>query len=131
MKSAEWSKALVLKTGERASVPWVRIPPSPPFFKELPKNLIILNLYFTKRKYILCFFINYIINKFLHLFLYLITSLISLNIFSKELTFSVSGTIKLLLQLYIRFKKNFLFMKTSFNLKPILGYMVMVTVLEP
>ena len=30
---AEWSKAPVLKTGERASVPWVRIPPSPPFFK--------------------------------------------------------------------------------------------------
>ena len=29
---AEWSKAPVLKTGERASVPWVRIPPSPPFF---------------------------------------------------------------------------------------------------
>jgi hypothetical protein len=29
---AEWSNAPVLKTGVRASVPWVRIPPSPPYF---------------------------------------------------------------------------------------------------
>ncbi len=28
---AEWFKAPVLKTGERESVPWVRIPPLPPF----------------------------------------------------------------------------------------------------
>jgi hypothetical protein len=27
---AEWFKAAVLKTAERASVPWVRIPPRPP-----------------------------------------------------------------------------------------------------
>ena len=27
---AEWSIAAVLKTAERASVPWVRIPPPPP-----------------------------------------------------------------------------------------------------
>ena len=32
---AEWSIALVLKTSERASVPWVRIPPPPPFSLEL------------------------------------------------------------------------------------------------
>ncbi len=28
---AEWLKALVLKTSVRESVPWVRIPPCPPF----------------------------------------------------------------------------------------------------
>ena len=28
---AEWSKALVLKTSVRVSVPWVRIPLSPPY----------------------------------------------------------------------------------------------------
>ena len=28
---AEWFKAPVLKTGVPARVPWVRIPPSPPF----------------------------------------------------------------------------------------------------
>ena len=37
---AEWSKAPVLKTGERASVPWVRIPPSPPFLILLPIHLL-------------------------------------------------------------------------------------------
>ena len=30
---AEWSIAAVLKTVERASVPWVRIPPPPPLFR--------------------------------------------------------------------------------------------------
>jgi hypothetical protein len=29
---AEWFKAAVLKTAERASVPWVRIPPRPPSY---------------------------------------------------------------------------------------------------
>ena len=29
---AEWSKAPVLKTGERASVPWVRFSPSQQFY---------------------------------------------------------------------------------------------------
>ena len=29
---AEWFKALVLKTSVRETVPWVRIPPSPPVF---------------------------------------------------------------------------------------------------
>ena len=29
---SSWFKAPVLKIGVRASVPWVRIPPSPPFF---------------------------------------------------------------------------------------------------
>ena len=28
----EWLKALVLKTSEGATLPWVRIPPSPPYF---------------------------------------------------------------------------------------------------
>ena len=28
----EWLNGPVLKTGVRASVPWVRIPPSPPIF---------------------------------------------------------------------------------------------------
>ena len=33
---AEWSNALVLKTSEGASLPWVRIPPSPPLTPENP-----------------------------------------------------------------------------------------------
>lgn len=32
---AEWFKAAVLKTAVRESVPWVRIPPSPPFFLQM------------------------------------------------------------------------------------------------
>ena len=34
-EDAEWSKDPVLKPGKRASVPWVRIPPSAPFLYRL------------------------------------------------------------------------------------------------
>ncbi len=45
VQQSQWSllsgrKLRVLKTGERASVPWVRIPPSPPFFIWLPRHWI-------------------------------------------------------------------------------------------
>jgi hypothetical protein len=40
LESTEWSKAPVLKTGERASVPWVRIPTSPLFREMLPRNIV-------------------------------------------------------------------------------------------
>ena len=56
MKSAEWSKAPVLKTGERASVPWVRIPPSPPLKKWIvqDKSMKKLLLYIIVVFFSLC-----------------------------------------------------------------------------
>ena len=38
---AEWLNAPVLKTGVRASVPWVRIPPSPPVFSLSTSSFIV------------------------------------------------------------------------------------------
>jgi hypothetical protein len=35
---AEWLKALVLKTSDGATRPWVRIPPLPPTFDQLKKK---------------------------------------------------------------------------------------------
>ena len=37
---AEWSNAAVLKTVERVSVPWVRIPPPPPL-RRLPPWTVV------------------------------------------------------------------------------------------
>ncbi len=44
---AEWSIAAVLKTAERASVPWVRIPPPPPVSKS-PQTQYSLNVRFDR-----------------------------------------------------------------------------------
>ena len=38
---AEWFKAPVLKTGVGASLPWVRIPPSPPCFKKRARRQLL------------------------------------------------------------------------------------------
>ena len=45
----EWSIGPVSKTGVRASVPWVRIPPSPP----LIIIILLILLYFLDRKFVL------------------------------------------------------------------------------
>ena len=43
----EWLNGPVLKTGVRASVPWVRIPPSPPYITTNPLIVLRLFIYFN------------------------------------------------------------------------------------
>jgi hypothetical protein len=48
---AEWFKAPVLKTGEGASLPWVRIPPCPPVKPNLSfelRHLTFLGLFYPQ-----------------------------------------------------------------------------------
>ena len=57
---AEWSNALVLKTSGPLSVPWVRIPPSPPFYLHQISILIFSPLTSLSRAilYVLCTFVQ-------------------------------------------------------------------------
>ncbi len=58
---------------------------------------------------------NYLSNRFMHLFLYVITLIISFNTFSRELTFSVSGTDKIPLAAEYQTQKNFLIYENKFQ----------------
>ena len=65
----EWLNWLPWKGSVSARVPWVRIPPSPPFFIFYNKVSFIADDYCTKRFYFLCFyFTNFSVTKIIHHF---------------------------------------------------------------